>query len=593
MNTPLIPVWSLDSIYPSISSDAYREDLESIEVLCHLLKKEIDAFQADAEHVRHLIGAYEELVDTHETLDAYVHALMTIDTTDPAAVQGIHDVARKGLLVKESRIELIQTLASHSEEVLALIGESADFERSRFVIQEMLDEASHMMSAGEEAVAYALQTTGADAFSRLHEVITSTSSISWSDDGSERKTLTELRALAFSPDRSVRKKGFEKELELLKREEIPLCFALNGVKGSALTLYKKRSYEDAIAVACASSRISSEVLNALITSLEDHRSLFVRYFKAKAHALALPSLSFYDLFAPIGEESGDYTFEEARSIIVDSLSRFHPEMGKFAEKAFASHWIDARIRGRKVGGAYCTFFPKRKESRILCNFDGSFDALSTVAHELGHGYHDSLVKDIPATRRAYPMTLAETASIFSQFIIFTEELKGTGGSEAMNLLDSFLQDASQVCIDILSRYYFEKDVFAKVASGEANPSDFCRMMEQAQKESYLEGLNHEELHPYMWAVKGHYYSADLPFYNYPYAFGQLFALGIYSRYEKESEGFSDRFDALLRVSGEMDAASVADTIGCDIRERTFWDESFAVIERYVDEFVRMSGMEKE
>ncbi len=591
-NTTKTPLWDLDSIYPSLTSDEYRKDLESIDMLYHLLKKEVDGFHVDEDHVLRMLEAYSTLCDTHETLDAYVHALMTIDTTDSSAVQGIHDVARKGLLVKKGRTEMIHALAEKKEEIEELLPQSDVLGTYTFIITELLEEASHLMAPGEESVAYALQTTGADAFARMHEVITSTATILWDPESGERKTLTELRAMAFSPERTVRKRAYEKELELLEQQKIPLSFALNGVKGTALTLYKKRNYGDALSCALDASRISGKVLRSLIASIEQNLPLFNRYFKAKAHALSLKSLSFYDLFAPVGEMEKSYTFDEAKEIIISSLEGFHPPMGAAAAGAFSNNWIDALIREKKVGGAYCTFFPNRRESRILCNFDGSFDALSTVAHELGHAYHDSMVKDLPFTLREYPMTLAETASIFNQFIIFTETLKSSEKAERITLIDSFLQDASQVCVDILSRYYFEMSVFETVATGEASPEEFSQMMLDAQKRSYPDGVSREELHPYMWAVKGHYYSADLPFYNYPYAFGQLFSLGLYREYEKDKKGFPERFDALLSFSGQADAASVADMASCDIRTKDFWLESFSIIERYVDEFVELTGAEK-
>lgn len=588
MNHTDSPLWDLSPIYTSLTSEEYRKDLESIDMLYHLLKKELDSFNVTEDHMLRLLETYGVLSDTHETLDAYVHACLSVETTGAPAVQGIHDVARKGLLVKKGHTEMVLAMAPHAQEINSLLSHSEVLEPYTYAIEQFLLEASHLMAPEEEALAYALQTTGADAFSRLHEVLTSTSSTRWDDSG-ETKTLTELRALAFHPEREVRQKAYRKELELLKTQELPLSFALNGVKGTALTLYKKRRYPDALSCALDASRITSGVLTSLISSIEQRLGLFNRYFKAKAHLLGLPVLSFYDLFAPVGTYEKTYTFAEARELITTALGSFHRPMGEAAGYAFENGWIDAAIRPGKVGGAFCTFFPLRKESRILCNYDGSFDALSTVAHELGHAYHDTQVRDLSSVNRAYPMTLAETASIFSQFIIFNETRRTTEGEQRLSLLDSFLQDASQVCVDILSRFYFEQALFDVVATGEASADDLNEMMESAQKRAYGDGLNHQELHRYMWAVKGHYYSADLPFYNYPYAFGQLFALGLYREYEKDPEGFPHRFDVLLSYSGQADAARVTDTVGCDIRTPAFWLESLDVIERYVDEFAALAG----
>ncbi len=357
--TNRIPRWDLNSIYTSLESEEYRRDLDQVDLLYHLLKKEVDAFSVNEDHILRVLDAYGNLSDVHETLDAYVHALMTVDTTDGEAVQGIHDVARKGLLVKKGRTEMVLALAPWESEIESLLSQSDVLEPYIYTIRELLKDASHLMTPGEEEIAYALQTTGADAFARMHEVITSTSSILWEIETGERKTLTELRALAFSPRRDIRKRAYQKELELLEQQALPLSFCLNGIKGSALTLYKKRNYSDAVSCALDASRITREVLDALISSIEESLPLFNRYFKAKAAALGLESLSFYDLFAPLGVQEKSYSFAEAKELIISSLEAFHPAMGSSARGAFRTGWIDAEIREGKVGGAYCTFFPSR------------------------------------------------------------------------------------------------------------------------------------------------------------------------------------------------------------------------------------------
>ena len=586
-----LPNWNLDSIYPSNDESAFRADISKITTLHSDITKFLsakDSNQSISAYLTTVIRSYEELIDIYETLDAYANALLSVKTTDKKAAQRVHDVSLAGLRVQQAHVAVVESLYSHKGEIEQLLLDDS-WKSYRYVILELLDEKHHLMSSDQEDLAADLMRSGSDAFTRLHEAITSNVDIEWRG---EKKTVIELRALAFDPDREVRRSAFEKELELLKRNEISLAFALNGVKGSAVTLYGRRNYSSAIENALKQSRISKEVLDAMIGSIEDHLSMFQRYFLAKAHYLHLEKLSFYDLFAPVGDESTQYTFEEAKQLIISQFSSFHPSMGKFAQMAFDKNWIDTPPHPGKVGGAYCTSFPTRKETRIMCNYDGSFDALSTVAHELGHGYHDWVTKDLPALQRHYPMTLAETASIFSQFIIFKGVLGESNDNEKITFIESFLSDASQTCIDILSRFYFESELFEKRKEGELTPQELSQMMVDAQKRSYREGLNEKDLHPYMWAVKGHYYSVDLPFYNFPYAFGQLFSLGLYKEYEKDKENFGEVFDTLLTYTGLDEASKVTLSAHCDITTREFWDESLSVVSHYIDTFCDLVGYDK-
>jgi len=584
-----LPNWNLESIYPNDNDTLFNADIASLKTIT----RDIDTLLNSSDQfsdtfLSSLIHLYETLLDTYETLDAYANAILSVNTNDPSAMKKVNEVGKAYLVVQRAHVCVVEFLYLHRDEIEHILL-NPSWESYRYVISLLLEEKQHLMNSEMEDLAADLNRCGSDAFSRLHEAITSSVNI---DFEGESKTVIELRAMAFDPDRNIRKAAFKKEIELLKQHEIALAAALNGVKGTALTLYGRRNYTDALENALKQSRISKEVLEAMISSIEDHRGMFERNFAAKAHYLSLPSLSFYDLFAPVGNESTQYSFDEAQKLITSQFSAFHPAMGSFAQMAFDNDWIDTPPHAGKVGGAYCTSFPSRKETRIMCNYDGSFDALSTVAHELGHGYHDYVTKDLPALQRHYPMTLAETASIFSQFVIFQGVLQEGSDKQKVTFIESFLSDASQTCIDILSRFYFEKDLFEKRKEGEVSPNKLSEMMIDAQKRSYGTALNENELHPYMWAVKGHYYSVDLPFYNFPYAFGQLFSLGLYKVYEKDSANFASLFDSLLKYTGIDEASHVTTIAGCDITTKQFWDESLSVVEEYIDQFCTLVGYEK-
>ncbi|MDT4761896.1 M3 family oligoendopeptidase [Sphaerochaeta sp. PS] len=577
-----IPRWDLNPIYPACDSEQFLHDLKKVVSLSHELEEAIQAPSCDIVQAVH---SFELALDYLETLSAYSTCLLTTDTANPQYLKAVNQVEEESLVVQRLEVLFLNFLRKREAEVVDLSKEGGPLFAYRYVLSEMLEEQKHQMEPALEDLASDLARSGTDAFSRLQEAISSSATSDW--DETETKTVIQLRNDAFNADREVRKKAFEKELAVWKLFEIPFAASLNGVKGTTITLDKARGYESPLARSLSQSRIEPEVLHALIATLEKNLPMFRDYLKSKAKALGLASCAFYDLFAPVGKGGRSYTFDEARAFIVKQFSLFSKEMGLFAEKAFQNNWIDAEPRKGKVGGAYDTSFPLVKQSRILSNFDGSFNGLSTLAHELGHAYHDSVVLPQSHLLRSYPMTLAETASIFSEYVVFRGAISSCSAEERFTLVEHFLQDTTQVCVDILSRFYFEKSLFEARAEGDLMADELSSLMVDAQKRTYGDGLS--VYHPYMWAVKGHYYSSDLSFYNYPYAFGQLFALGIYAQKEKDGEGFAERYRSLLEKTGSASAQEVAQVLGCDLSSESFWQEGMDIIASYAQEFSNASN----
>lgn len=574
---PTIPRWDLSPIYPALDSEQFRHDLKEVVRLSNELENNLVSATCD---IAEAVYAYERVLDYLENLSAYTSCLLTTETGNPAYLKAVNQVEEEALVVQRLEVVFINFLKQNEDEVKSLSKDGGALASYRYVLGELLEEQEHLMTPEMENLASDLARSGTDAFSRLQEAISSSAS---SEDD---KTVVQLRNEAFHQDRSVRKKAFEQELKVWKTHEVAFAASLNGVKGTTITLDKARRYESPLDRSLKQSRIEPEVLSALITTLEKNLPMFRGYLKAKAKALELDSCAFYDLFAPVGKSGKSYTFTQARTFIIRQFSLFSEEMGVFAEKAFANNWIDAEPRKGKVGGAYDTCFPLARQSRILSNFDGSFNGLSTLAHELGHAYHDSVVLEQSNLLRSYPMTLAETASIFSEYVVFQGAISDCSAEERLTLIEHFLQDTTQVCVDILSRYYFESALFEKRQEGELIADELSSLMVDAQKRSYGDGLS--VYHPYMWAVKGHYYSSDLSFYNYPYAFGQLFALGLYAQKEKDSTGFAAKYRSLLEKTGSSSAQEVAQVLGCNLASEKFWQEGMDIIASYAQEFAHAS-----
>ena len=316
--------------------------------------------------------------------------------------------------------------------------------------------------------------------------------------------------------------------------------------------------------------------------------MFGRYFKAKAQRLGKERLAWWDLWAPTGSSGHTYTYDEAQDFILTNFASFSPELRDFAQRAFDQQWIDAEQRDGKQGGGFCMDLPLVQESRILCNFDDSLDQVSTIAHELGHAFHSDC--SLCRWQDRAPIHHAHDAGRDCvhplrdcrhgrRVLAQTQEPQ-----EALFIIDTMLIGAAQVIVDIYSRYLFEQEVFERRAQAELSADDFCAIMRRAQLAAYGDGLDERYLHPYMWTWKPHYYSAQNPFYNFPYAFGLLFSTGLYAIYQERGAAFVPDYKALLASTGEGTAAELAARFGIDIRNRAFWDASLAVIGRRIERY---------
>lgn len=631
MNKPTnIPDWDLGSIYPDINSEKYKSDLakltEGIKTLKALNDQAENPDQKNHLNIQNWIADFFKADDIlgplANTLAAYSYSIYSVDTTSKSLLDNLNQVES---LTDQYEIQLNRfshTVAKNRGILSEFYVNFPQYKKYEFSINEMLEDDIHTLSPELEGIIAKLQQTGGRAWDRLHEQL-----ISNLKDPETGKLFNELRNDAYSPDARLRKESWQKEIALLKQNEIAFAASLNNLKGETLSLLEERSWNCAIDRALSSSRMKKETLDALIAAIEESLPQWRKYLKAKAEYLknhnATAStncgkekgLAFYDLFAPLdgntasdgntntagqtetgcntatpsatnnraaSEESllsKNWTFEEARDYIIKEFTSFSPVMGDFAKNAFDKNWIDARVHPGKVGGAYCQDFYVQKESRVLSNFTGAFSDIITLAHELGHAFHFFCIKDKDYRNANYPMTLAETASTFAETIVKQDILKTASKEDRIKILELDLQDTCQVLVDILCRFYFERSVFEERQNGELTSEDFCRLMAHAQERSYGDGLSAER-HEYMWAVKSHYYSVDLDFYNFPYAFGQLFAAGLYSRYKKEGKAFVDIYCNLLSDTGSMSCEDLCFKAGFDITKKDFWKSG---IDFYINE----------
>lgn len=597
-----LPHWKLDSIYPAIDSKEFTKAFEGLGGAIDLLMAFMDEHEiakhergfGDPEKLAKVFRSLMEQMETiwrlNSTLGSYLYGFISTDSFNTQAMKKNSELEILSVRIDEIGIRFRGWMAStftNESELRKVIDLDPYLLEHSYYLRETLEQAQYQMTAAEEMLAAELALSGSNAWSKLQGTVTSQVVVPFELDGEiSDMPMTVLRNTRQShPDENVRRRAFEAEIAAWESVREPLAACMNGIKGSVNTLNRRRGREDSLHSALDQARISRETLNAMMTVMEESFPLFRKYFKSKAKKLGKEQLAWWDLFVPMGEVDRRFSFGEAKDFIITQLGSFSPRLAAFTARAVEQGWIDAEPRKGKRGGAFCMEIPLLEESRILMNFDGSLDELLTLAHELGHAFHNECQTGLTMAQRETPMTLAETASIFNETLITDAALASAASdAERLAILETFLLSSSQVIVDIYSRFLFEQEVFERREGAELSADDFCEIMLRAQADTYGDALHPEQRHAYMWAWKPHYYSAGRSYYNFPYAFGLLFGLGLYAVYQERGEAFIPDYEDLLRSTGQGTAEELAARFGMDLTSPAFWRSSMGVVGGRIEDY---------
>ncbi len=593
-----LPHWDMTVVYPSMDSPEFAEGFSSVVHDINDLAKLFDTHQImkqasppslddrTVQAFETVIQRYNAVLEAKRTLSAYITCFVTTNSHDTLAQARLSELQQSGVVLAQLSARFTAWIGSLDVETL--IERSQVAREHAFMLRKAKVRAAHLMTPPEENLASELNLSGGTAWEKLHGDVTSQLTVSLEIAGQVQELpMSMVRNLAFDADRDLRRRAYEAELEGWKRAALPLAAALNSIKGEVNVLTSYRGWDSPLEASLLDNNIDRQTLDSMLTAAHESFPDFRRYLHAKARMLGLPRLAWYDLFAPVTTGEKTWEYEDGAAFIVAQLDTFSSSLSNFAARAFREHWIDAEPREGKQDGAYCT--PLRKdESRVFANYKASFDGVSTLAHELGHGYHNLNLSKRTMLQRSTPMALAETASIFCETIIRNAALQKAGQQEQIAILEASLQGSCQVVVDITSRFLFEQRLFERRRQRELSIDELNNLMLEAQRETYADGLDERALHPYMWAMKPHYYSSKVSFYNYPYMFGLLFGLGLYARYKEDGERFKASYDELLSSTGLADAATLAAQFGIDVRSVDFWRKSFAIVREDIEQFENLT-----
>lgn len=572
--------WSLKEIYPSFESEEFQRDFERFSNFREVFNGL--TLEDNLESIKAAIAALEEFNVLSSRLGNYINLTLTANTTDETANKYRTLFGNAYASLNSAYTKVYKFIGSVETDITS----DEDLKDYEFYFAEAKQQYKHLLSDELEDVIAKFSISGGDGWEQLFEAMTS--GVEGEFKG-EKVTLSEIRNMAYDADAAVRKEAYETELKMYDTIKEPIAFALNNIKQQVLTETSLRGFESPLAQTLEASRMSRETLDALLEAIREYLPQFRAYLKHKAALLGHENgLPFYDLFAPIGESSRRFTIEESKEFLLENFKGFSQDLADMTKEAYENNYIDFLPRKGKVGGAFCSNLPFIKQSRILTNFSGSLSDVVTIAHELGHAYHGLHIENHRVLNQEYSMPVAETASTFNENIVMNTVISEASDAEKVALLESQLQDTTQIIVDIYSRYLFESAVFENREKSFMFSKDLEQLMLDAQKEAYGDGLDPDAMHPYMWACKPHYYSSNLSFYNFPYAFGGLFSKGLYAIYQEQPEGFVEKYQELLRATTVTSAEDTAKVLGVDVEDSAFWKKALAQVADNIEQFIALT-----
>ena len=577
--------WNLDPMYRGFDDPRFDEDL------AQLKQKVAEAarFASELETMQPLDGlrrgiALEETVqELANKLGEYASLRQSANTRDAEAGSRLGQVmaAVSGFAAPAAAFE---AWAAKLPNLMELVRGDETLKEYAYLFSNMADSSRYLLPGRGEEIMAKMGLSGGDAWSDMQGYLTSTVPVSYRGTTTN---LSAIRNLAYDPDPQVRRDAYEAELACYDRIKDAVAFALNSIKLETISDCQLRGYESPLERTLKKSHMERATLDAMLGAMDEYLPKFWQYLKAKGKALGHENgLPWYDLFAPMGASSTKFTTEDARNYLVEQFSGFDQELADMVARAFDEAWIDFYPREGKVGGAFCAGVECLGQSRILTNFDGMFTDVVTLAHELGHAFHNQCIRSHRPLNHDYSMPVAETASTFNECVVMASAInKAADKQEKLALIESQLQDATQIICDIYSRFRFEKMVFENREEQFMHADTLCRFMTEAQKQSYGDGLDPNCLHPYMWVCKSHYYGPT--YYNFPYAFGGLFARGLYAQYEKEGAAFVPKYKKLLYTTTVATAEDTAKVAGIDLTDKDFWRSALQTIADQIDLFCQL------
>ncbi|MCB9760158.1 MAG: oligoendopeptidase [Alphaproteobacteria bacterium] len=582
------PTWSIDEILPGgPAGAAFEGDAAAVEAAIEALVVQADALPDPGEGP----DAWAEALLEMQSLFNRLGQLSTMTTcwssVDARATAPRIAAARTAALfvrLKRARVPILDGLARCEADAIDVLTDHPALEGWGPWLRSARRKSPLRLPRAEQSLATELARDGVTAWGRLYGQISGQLEIRLRDG--QVISPSQARNLLARPDAALRTDVLEASEQAWAGVEGLCAAALTHITGTRQILNDRRGV-DPLADTLSENRLSRDALEAMLEAARRMQAPLQRFLAVKARLLGVAQLGWQDLTAPVGV-STPLAWDEAVDFVVDNLAAWHPELADFVRNAIERRWVEAEDRAGKRAGAWCAPLPLSQQTRVFMTFGGSFASARTLAHELGHAFHYHVCRDLPWCLLQVTMTLAETASIFSESLVRDAALAAAKTpAQRLAMLDARLTAGVTNLMNIPTRFAFERALYDLRRRGEFDPAALSETMVACQRAAYGPVLS--TWHPRFWCSKLHFYMGSRPFYNYPYTFGYLFASLVYQRARAEGSSSHPSYVALLRRTGWDDAEPLArDLLGVDLTRPEAWLEGAAPLLEDLEAFERLA-----
>lgn len=578
--------WSLDVFYKGVDDPNIEKDFIRLEEL--IGKYRIALASAEKRNVRtslhEIMDIKEQMSDVTNRLYVYFRLRRSANNTDKEGAP--YRTRIQELMTSTAKDDVVfKRFVGGISNLEGVIKGDPLLEEYGFYLNDIKKELNHSLSEEGEQVFSQMNMSGGSGWSEQYSYLLSHT---YGEVLGEKKTMTALQGMIKSMDKAARKKAYEAQLEAYSSIEVPLAFSINNIKAQVIEEAKLRGYDSPLDMTLDRNKMKRETLDIMWETVKESFPKFREYLKRKAKMLGYENgLPWYEIYSPVGSSSPkEYTPEDARRHLVDRFALFSPDMSEMMDRAFEEEWIDFYPRTGKSGGAFCYNLTWFGEARILTNFNGNFGAVNTLVHELGHAFHGQQTKKNRPLNRLNPLPVAETASNFNELFLLNDAISNAEGQERLALIDKQITDTMMILPEMYTRFKVEDEIFNRRQKGFVYAEEIKQIMTDAQKEAFGDGLDENQLFPYVWCDKSHFYSSQRSYYNFPYSFGSLFARGLHALYEKEGEAFVEKYRRVLQQTPVNTVEGAALMAGIDLSDRSFWKNSIQTVYDSIDLFLK-------
>lgn len=590
--------WNIESEYSSYNSPEFVAEFAAAQKAVDALEKDVQSlkapFDTQVDKLQKILVDCEDIGILIRNMSTYLMCHLSVDSSLTEAQAKKSELDALGSRFGQIFVPVDNFLKSCSLETLEAVLKHPQLEPARFMWEQARSRMPFMLSDSEETLLQAVATPGLHAWGDLYGKLSGAMRCELKyKDRTETVGLAQASALIRNQDEETRRVAWTSIQEAWGQHKETAAAILNALSGWRHEVNKKRSHSQPAHFLDQSlfySRIKKETLDAMLTACYENVEMSRKAPLAMAKLIGKKTLDPWDLLAqsPISASKTERSFDEGLGMIREAFGQADPSMSDFVGMMADKRWIEGRVLPNKRNGAYCTGFAKKREPRVFMTYMGSNSDISTLAHELGHAYHSWVMRDLPRSQTNYPMTLAETASIFSETLLHDVLLeKAKTREEKIEFAWGEIEGAASFLLNIPARFDFEKSFYEKRAQRTVSADELSRLTDEAWSKWYGPTLSQND--KLFWATKLHFAMSGVSFYNYPYTFGYLFSMSVYARRAELGKDFMQTYVNILRDTGRMTAEDLIQKhLGEDITSPAFWRKSIQVINKKIEAFEKLA-----